>query len=111
MYDNVRISGNDPNVRKPRCTFGNYAGELTYPEEDHHAEHGQQGGDHHTEEHRQFLRLPLLSGLLPGGARVLLHGLSGRRCPRVGVIDAGGEAVVEERSPLGHGEPWRPTTS
>lgn len=86
-------------------------GRLTYPEEDHHAEHGQQGGDDHTEEHRQFLRLPLRSGPVPGGARVLLLGLSGGGWPQLGLIDAGGEAVVEERSPLGHGEPRRSATS
>lgn len=77
---------------------------LTYSEEHHHAEHGQQGGDHHTEEDGQFLRLPLLSGPLPGAARVLCQGLAGGRGPPLGLIDAGGEAVVEKRSPLCHDE-------
>lgn len=84
--------------------------ELTDPEEDHHAEHGQQRGDHHAEEHGQFLRLPLRRPL-PGASRVLSHGLSGRRGPKLGIIDAGGEAVMEKRSPLCHDESWRFATS
>lgn len=53
---------------------------LTYSQEHHHAEHGQQGGDDHAEEHRQLLGLrPLLAGALPDTARVLLRGLVGVR--------------------------------
>lgn len=79
---------------------------LTYSEKHYHAEHRQQGGDHHTEEDGEFLRLPLLRRPLPGAARLLLRGLPGRRWPRLGFIDAGGEAVVEKRSPLCHSESW-----
>lgn len=51
---------------------------LTYSQEHHHAEHGQQGGDDHAEEHRQLLGLlPLLAGALPDAARLLLRGLAG----------------------------------
>lgn len=77
---------------------------LTYSEKHYHAEHGQQGGDHHTEEDGEFLWLPLMRRPLPGGARLLLQGLPGWRWPQLGFIDAGGEAVVEKRSPLCHGE-------
>lgn len=77
---------------------------LTYSEKHHHAEHRQQGGDHHTDEDGEFLWLSLLAGPLPGAARVLHQDLPWRRRPRLGLIDAGGEAVVEERSPLCHGE-------
>lgn len=77
---------------------------LTYPEKHYHAEHGQQGRDHHTEEDGEFLWLPLMGRPLPGAARVLHQGLPQRRWPRLGFIDAGGEAVVEKRSPLCHNE-------
>lgn len=67
---------------------------LTYPEKHHHAEHWQQGRDHHTEESGEFLRALrlrlLLHGPLPGTPRVLVQGLAGRRAPRLGLIDAGG---------------------
>ena len=84
---------------------------LTYSEKQYHAEHWQQGRDHHTEEDGQFLRLPLLGRPLPGAARVLLQGLAGRRWAVLGFIDAGGEAVVEERSPLCHSETCLCTSS
>lgn len=77
---------------------------LTYSEKHYHAEHRQQGRDHHTEEDGQFLRLPLMGRPLPRAARVLLQGLPGRGWLQPGFIDAGGEAVVEERSPLCHSE-------
>lgn len=67
---------------------------LTYSEENHHAEHGQQGGDNHAEERRQLLGLPLLAGAFPDVPRLLLRAMAA----------AGGEAVVEERSLLRHGE-------
>lgn len=85
---------------------------LTYPEEEHHAEHGQQGGDDHSEEDGQLLglRLPLQRRPPLRAARVLLRGLAGRRSPPLGLIDAGGEAVVEERGPLRHGAGCRGTS-
>ena len=79
---------------------------LTYSEEHHHAQHGQQGGDDHAEERRQFPGLLLVGSPLPGAPRPLLRGLAGLRAPPLRLIDAGGEAVVEKRSPLGHGEAW-----
>lgn len=81
-----------------------WASALTDPEKEHHAEHGQQGGDHHTEEGGQLLRLPVLGRPPPLAARVLLRGLAERRWALLGFIDAVGEAVVEERRPLCHDE-------
>lgn len=79
-----------------------FRGSLTYSEKHHHAEHRQQGGDNHAEERRQLLGL--LAGALPRVPRVLLRAMAaGGRTP-LGLIDAGGEAVVEERSSLRHGE-------
>lgn len=75
---------------------------LTYSEKHHHAEHGQQGGDDHAEEDRQFPGL--VAWRLSGVARVLLPGLRGRRWPQLGFIYAGGEPVVKKRSPLCHHE-------
>lgn len=77
---------------------------LTYSEKHYHAEHWQQGRYHYTDEDGEFLWLPLMARLLPGAAMVLYHGQPERRWPRLGFIDAGGEAVVEKRSPLCHSE-------
>lgn len=77
--------------------------ELTDPEEHHHAEHGQQSGDDHPEERRQLLLLPLRAGgPRPGAAGPPLRGLAGRGGPRLGLIHAGAQPVVEEGGPLRH---------
>lgn len=77
---------------------------LTYSEKHYHAEHWQQGRDHHTDENGQFLGSLLLGRPLRGAPWVLLQGLAGWYGPRLRLIDAGGQAVVEKGSPLRHVE-------
>lgn len=62
---------------------------LTYSEKHYHAEHRQQGRDHHTEESGEF-RSMRLRRPLPGTSRVVFRGLAGRWAPRLRLIDAGG---------------------
>lgn len=91
-------------IRKQGISAHLSAWALTYSEKEYHAEHRKQSRNDYTEEGGEFPRLSLLGSPPPGAARALIRGLPSRLWPQLGLIDAGREAVVEERSPFCHGE-------